>query len=151
MSSFTRVDQSMAATAVKLIPEESDEYSQELRSRYRHLPGQLRSSGLAATYGFLAARANSGNNKNLRKAYEAVTHTIVDRLCQRDFIQGDKLPDRRKEPARFHRSVLQRIAGFDPAKYGLATREVATLFMWMRRLSDSVTPGEGAQEGTPGE
>lgn len=150
MSSFTRVDQAMAATAVKLIPEGSDEYSQELRSRYRHLPSQLRSSGLAATYGFLAARANSGSKENLRNAYKEVTHTITDHLFQLKFIQGE-LPDRESEQDKFHRSVLQRIAKLDPIEYGLATREVSALFMWMRRLSDSVTPDDGTQEATTGE
>lgn len=147
MSSFTRVDQSMATKAIDLIPSGSDEYAQELRSRFSHLPGQLRSSGLAATYAFLAARASTGSSQRLRDAYAAVTRTIVRRLCERDFVklQNEPLDDNGPVP---HKTVLEQLGGMSTLYYALATREAAMLFMWMRRLSDSVTPGEEIQEGT---
>ncbi|MBE3001111.1 type III-B CRISPR module-associated protein Cmr5 [Nocardiopsis sp. HNM0947] len=147
MSSFTRIDQSMATKAVDLIPSGSEEYAQELRSRFSHLPGQLRSSGLAATYAFLAARANTASSEKLRNAYTDVTRTIVRRLCERRFVklQSEPLEDNSPVP---HQAVLEQLGKMSTLYYALATREAAMLFMWMRRLSDSVTPGEEAQGGT---
>ncbi|MET9711716.1 type III-B CRISPR module-associated protein Cmr5 [Nocardiopsis alba] len=130
-----RVDQNMARSAAGLLPQVEGEHAKELRTRFRHLPVQLHSSGLASTYVFLASRAASASSPHLRRAYTEVAQRIRTHLAEGHLIDAElgtaPVPG-------VHRAMLEALAGMDSVSYARATREIAVLFSWLRRLADAV-------------
>lgn len=137
MTEFTRVGQQMALKAAHIISETDRAHSQELRSRFRQLPGQLRSSGLTATYAFLASRESSSSTDGLQKAYKKVTEQIRGHLVEKSPIGPGKIGT---ELPKAHHETLKALGSANPLDYARATREISELFVWLRRLSDAVSP-----------
>lgn len=132
-----RIDQNMARSAAGLLPQVEGEHAKELRTRFRHLPVQLHSSGLASTYAFLAARSASASSPHLQRAYTEVAQRIRTHLAEEHLIDAGLST----APApRVHRAMMEALAGMDAVSYARATREIAALFSWLRRLADAVYP-----------
>ncbi|KUP98491.1 type III-B CRISPR module-associated protein Cmr5 [Thermobifida cellulosilytica] len=130
-----RLDQDMAATAAALLPNVSPEHAKELRTRFRQLPVQLHTSGLAATYAFLAARSKADDTDRLKRAYAEVAQRIRSYLAD----QGLLSPELGTAPApEVHRKVLAELGRMDTDSYARASAETALLFSWLRRLADAV-------------
>ncbi|GHD16453.1 type III-B CRISPR module-associated protein Cmr5 [Nocardiopsis kunsanensis] len=137
MTEFKRVGQHMAVKAAHIIDRSESAHSKELRARFRQLPGQLRISGLTATYAFLASRESSPSAEGLQKAYKEVTEQIREHLVEKspigDGAIGTDLP-------KAHHETLTALGKMGPLDYARATREISELFVWLRRLSDTVSP-----------
>ncbi|MBA9007291.1 type III-B CRISPR module-associated protein Cmr5 [Thermomonospora cellulosilytica] len=121
-----RIDQEMAAAASNLITGQVD---QELRTRYRQLPVRLRTAGLAATYAFIASKANGTDR--LAAAYRSAAEGIRRRLVEQGLLAGDW----RTMTAR---DVLDQLGHMDAAAYARASAEVAALTGWLSRLADAM-------------
>ncbi|MFW6638518.1 type III-B CRISPR module-associated protein Cmr5 [Nocardiopsis algeriensis] len=139
-----RIDQGMALTAAGILPEAKGDNAKELRSRFRHLPVQLHTSGLAATYAFIAARSSSASTDRLSQAYRAVAQQIRTHLAGKGMIDGELATAREPE---VHREMLAALGEMDTATYTRAAREVTVLFSWLRRLADAVYPKSGSASG----
>lgn len=111
-----RVDQGMAVRAAEVIG--TDSVTDELRTRYRRLPAMLHTSGLAATYAYVASKSVGGGE--LPKAYERVAKAIRDQL---DVSETD--------PA----DVLTRLGDLSVTEYATATARVRELAGWLSRLA----------------
>ncbi len=98
--SVQRIEQNLARTAADLLP---DTITKELRTRYRALPVMLHSSGLAATYAFIAAKANGDDR--LADAYDRVARGIRERLREQSLLTQAQTVD--------HRTVLRELGTVD--------------------------------------
>lgn len=129
------LDQDMATAAAELLPEVPPEHAKELCTRFRQLPVQLHTSGLAATYAFLAARSKADNTDRLKRAYADVAQLICRRLTDQGLLPSEL----RTVPApEVPRRVLAELGGMDTDRYARASAETALLFSWLRRLADAV-------------
>jgi hypothetical protein len=120
-----RVDQDMAAEAARLLP---PTVSSQLRTRYRTLRVMCHTSGLAATYAYVASKAGSG--PGLERAYEDVRVGLGRHLCS-----AGTLPDVDPQDAR---QVLTELAKLSAAEYLRASAQVTALLGWLARLADAV-------------
>ncbi|MBE1533957.1 type III-B CRISPR module-associated protein Cmr5 [Actinomadura algeriensis] len=120
-----RTEQQMAATAAELLP---SPVTRELRTRYRALPVMLRTSGLAATYAYIAAKGNGDDR--LADAYARVARGIRDRLRSQGLLSPEDTAD--------HRAVLRALGAMDTPVYLRAAAEVSALTIWMSRLADAL-------------
>jgi CRISPR type III-B/RAMP module-associated protein Cmr5 len=125
-----RIDQGMAAIAADMLP---DTVSRDLRGRYRRLPAILHRSGLAATYAFVASKAQ---DRGLGPAYTQVARGIRERLRTRHLV--DLAPDAS------HADVLRSLGNLTVTEYARATREITMLFGWLSRLADATVSREPA-------
>lgn len=136
--SVRRIDQDMAAAAAAALPRQ---VTRDLRTRYRQLRVMLHTAGLAATYAFIAAKAN-GEAGQLADAYASAAHGIRARLVTLDLLSGD--------PARMSaRDVLAKLGEMDGGKYARASAEAAALVGWLSRLADAVTEKSDGAGGEP--
>lgn len=122
-----RLDQGMAADAVRAVP---PAVSKEMLTRFRQLPVQLRTSGLAATLAFLLAK--SGTQTPLERAYGKAAEGLTKRVAER--LALDPAPD--------PRGLLARLADLDIGDYQLAAAEAQAFAGWMRRIAEG-RPTEG--------
>jgi CRISPR/Cas system CMR-associated protein Cmr5 small subunit len=128
-----RIDQGMAVIAARVLP---DEVTGELRARFRQLRVMLNGAGLAATYAFLASKADSGPRAdNLGRAYAAAERGIRERI----FPAGD-VP-------RNSREVLARLGTMSAVDYARASAEAAAFAGWLSRLADAVWQESGGRNG----
>ncbi|MDT0329344.1 type III-B CRISPR module-associated protein Cmr5 [Nocardiopsis lambiniae] len=132
---MSRIDQNMAVTAAGLLPDVVGDNARELRSRFRHLPVQLHTSGLAATYAFLAARSHSASSDRLTGAYRDVAKQIRVHLADKGMVPAGLGTAVGPEA---HRAMLSALGEMDAQSYARASREVSVLFSWLRRLADAV-------------
>jgi CRISPR type III-B/RAMP module-associated protein Cmr5 len=116
-----RLDQGMAADAVRAVPQA---VSSEMLTRFRQLPVQLRTSGLAATLAFLLAK--SGTGSPLERAYGKAAEGLTKRVAER--LALDPAPD---PPG-----LLARLADLDIGDYQLAAAEAQAFAGWMRRIAE---------------
>lgn len=123
--SVRRADQELAATAADLLPHP---VTKELRTRYRALPVMLHTSGLAATYAYVAAKANGDGA--LAEAYRKVAQGIRDRLRTRGLLGVREAAD--------DRAVLRALGELPTPTYMQAAAEVTALTTWMSRLADAL-------------
>ncbi|MEY9214320.1 type III-B CRISPR module-associated protein Cmr5 [Thermobifida halotolerans] len=130
-----RLDQGMARDAALLLPEGDPARAKELRTRFRRLPVQLRTSGLAATYAFLAARSGTSGSDPLGRSYADVAQQVRARLADAGLLPAEV---RTAAAPAVHRTVLRELGEMDTARYARATAEVALLFGWLRRLAEAV-------------
>ncbi|SKA23189.1 CRISPR type III-B/RAMP module-associated protein Cmr5 [Marinactinospora thermotolerans DSM 45154] len=142
-----RIDQGMARDAADLLPRVTGDNAKELRSRFRHLPIQLHSSGLAATYAFLAARSSSASTDRLADAYRDVAKQIRTQLAAKGLISDELTTESEPE---VHRAMLTALGDMDWTAYARASREVGILFSWLRRLADAVYSGAETRSGRSG-
>ena len=128
-----RIDQDMASTAASLLP---GEVTKELRTRYRQLRVMLHTAGLAATYAFVASKANanadgdSGLGASLPAAYRLVAKGIRERLAVLGMLTTDPA-------ATTHAEVFTALGNADAASYARASADVAALAGWLSRLADA--------------
>jgi CRISPR type III-B/RAMP module-associated protein Cmr5 len=119
-----RIDQTVARAAADLLPQT---VSKELRTRYRTLNVMVRTAGLAATYAYVASKAN--DTGDLAAAYRMVCEGIRDHLERRGLkpatVSGD-------------REMLEYLGGMDLHDYTRASAEVAALTRWLSRLADAL-------------
>ena len=120
-----RIDQGMAAAATALVP---GEVSPQLRTRYRTLRVMCHTSGLAATYAYVAAKSNGGDST--AQAYRRVRDGIGDQLSAMDVVPQSAAHDPRE--------LLTRLGGLDAVTYLAASAQVTTLLGWMARIADAV-------------
>ena len=132
--SVRRTDQDLAATAADLLPHP---VTKELRTRYRALPVMLHTSGLAATYAYVAAKANGDGA--LAEAYRKVARGIRDRLHSQCLLTSEQVTD--------DRTVLRALGELDTQTYMRAAAEVTALTTWMSRLADALYQRDGQQDG----
>jgi CRISPR type III-B/RAMP module-associated protein Cmr5 len=125
----------MAGQAARLL---RPPVSQELRTRYRQLPVMLRTAGLAATYAFVAAKAN--DKGDLAAAYREVARGIRTQLAARGLLPGDGT-------AVSDQQMLAKLAEMDLHDYARASAEVAALTRWLGRLADAVYERRDTGEG----
>lgn len=125
--SVRRVDQGMARQAAALLPEQVPD---ELRTRYRQLRVMIHTSGLAATYAFVAAKGRSEGKGDLAQAYRSVAKGIRVHLDQVGLLPGGADMDDRR--------TLAALAGLDLRDYTRAAAETTALMNWLSRLADAV-------------
>ena len=123
-SQVRRVDQRMAAAAAKMLP---DEVKDALRTRYRQLPVQVRTSGLAATYAYLLGKSTEKNE--LGRAYRRVADGIRIHLTTHS-----RLVD---AAADTNEKLLRALADLDTSAYARASAEVQALAGWVSRLAEA--------------
>jgi CRISPR/Cas system CMR-associated protein Cmr5 small subunit len=136
-SGVRRIDQTMAAAAAALLPAT---VSDDLRTRYRTLRVMVHSAGLAATYAYVASKANGDGD--LATAYRDVARGIREHLARRGLLASHVRGDR---------ATLAALAEMDLERYARAAAEVAALTGWMSRLADAVHQrAKDGGEGTDG-
>jgi CRISPR type III-B/RAMP module-associated protein Cmr5 len=119
-----RIDQTMARAAADLLP---PVVSKELRTRYRTLTVMVRTAGLAATYAYVASKAN--DTGDLAAAYRRVGDGIRAHLERRGLIPAT-VSD--------HRAMLEHLGDMDLHDYTRASTEIAELTRWLSRLADAL-------------
>lgn len=119
-----RVDQVMATAAAAAL---HTPVSQELRTRYRQLRQMLHSSGLVATYAFIAAKSNAQDE--IAKAYGQVASILRERLAQLDLLSSKTLE---------HDRVLCELGELPAERYARASVEATSLVQWLSRLADAL-------------
>ena len=130
--SVQRVDQGLAVAAARALPQDL-KVSKELRTRYRQLRAMLQNAGLAATYAFIAAKANPGADK-LGTAYAAAERAIREQV----FPAG-------KVPANA-RATLARLGEMNAVEYAVASAEAAAFIGWLSRLADAAWQESGGND-----
>ncbi|MFE9243643.1 type III-B CRISPR module-associated protein Cmr5 [Nocardiopsis sp. NPDC006938] len=152
------MDQNLASIAVKILTNTStgetnsdtDTVTQEVRTRMRQLPSQLRGSGLTATYAFVLAKAEKEGNEPLRSAYAG----LADAIAEQAFANG-YLPRPQNDPNRHGSAKGQQDAGrrdfmsalcqASPAQYSRVSAAVDALAVWLSRLAEAYyEPAAGA-------
>jgi hypothetical protein len=137
--SVRRIDQAMAAAAAAILP---PQVTPDLRTRYRQLRVMLHTAGLAATYAFVAAKAN-GETGQLAAAYADAAKGIRSRLAALGLLSGD--------PAQMSpRDVLGQLGQMGGGEYARASAEATALVGWLSRLADAVVQKPGSEAPTPG-
>ena len=124
-----RIDQDMATAAAAALPPAGglkDAEKKALRTRYRQLGSMLQTAGLAATYAFIAARANAEAGA-LASAYREAASGIRGRLAEVGLLSRNMDP----------RQVLQAFGAMDTVQYARASAEAAALTRWLSRLADA--------------
>lgn len=128
-----RVDQGMAARAARALP--ADGVDSELRARYRQLRVMLRGAGLAATYAYIASKADAGPRADrLGRAYAAAEQAIRERIFPIGDVAGDA------------REALARLGEMGPVEYARASAEAAAFTGWLSRLADAVWQEAGGAD-----
>ena len=122
-----RIDQGMAAAAVRALPARVDK---DLRTRYKQLRVMLHTAGLAATYAFIASKAGDPNSAGTQGAYRKVAEGIRDRLADLRLLSGDAR-------ALGVRDVLAQLGAMDPVSYTRASAEATAFAGWLSRLADA--------------
>lgn len=117
----------MAATASRMLP---PTVTARLRTRYRTLRVMCHSSGLAATYAYVASKA-SGDDA-LAEAYRMVRDGIGDQV----------LPGHGDDP----RAVLQTLGTMGTVSYLAKSAQATALLGWLARLADAVVKQDEAAE-----
>src|SRR5690606_13267656 len=133
--------------AAEQLPDVSDRSAEELRTRFRQLPAQLHTSGLAATYAFLAARSGTASSQELRDAYGRVAELIRGHLAELELVPGGLSST--PVPAA-HQDMFTALGQMDTVDYARASAEVARLFGWLRRIAEAVyadRSGGGQDDG----
>jgi CRISPR/Cas system CMR-associated protein Cmr5 small subunit len=126
-----RVDQGMAQAAEAIL--RGARVTKKLRTRYRQLRPMLNQSGLAATYAFVASKAQG--NDQLATAYQGVAAAIRGRLHSQGLLTGD--------PAHTtHSDVFTALGNADPTDYARASADAAALAGWLSRLADALVVDE---------
>lgn len=122
------VDQDWALAAARALP---DPLTKEQRTRFRTLRTMLRTSGLATTYAFIAAKSDSHTPVGL--AYDQTRALIEEHLADADLglLRSD---------TRGARGILAQLGDLSPAAYLLATRTASGLLDWLARLAEAVLP-----------
>lgn len=131
-----RIDQGMARQAVNLLPET---VTAELRTRYRQLRIMIHTSGLAATYAYVAAKSTSEGKSHLTSAYGEVARGIRSHLEESRLLPGGGRME--------HRKVLAALAALSLRDYTRASAEVTTLMTWLSRLADAVYKPDPQENG----
>lgn len=126
-----RVDQQMALAASRMLPSEAV-HDRTLRTRYRTLRVMSHSSGLAATYAYVASK--SRGDKDPAPAYRMVRDGIGAQLAELSLLD----PTHAHDP----RAVLQRLGSLEALQYATASAQVTVLLEWLARLADAVFTGE---------
>lgn len=136
--SVQRVDQGLAVAAARALPEDL-KVSKELRTRYRQLAAMLQNAGLAATYAFIASKANPGADR-LDAAYTAAERAIRERIFPVGSVPGNA------------RATVGRLGEMDAVDYAVASAEAAAFIGWLRRLADAAWQESGGNDvGSDGE
>jgi CRISPR/Cas system CMR-associated protein Cmr5 small subunit len=134
-----RIDQGMAAAAVRALPARVDK---DLRTRYKQLRVMLHTAGLAATYAYIASKAGDPDSPGIEGAYRKAADGIKDRLAELGLLSGD---------ARTLgvRDVLGQLGRMDSVPYTRASAEVTAFAGWLSRLADAAFQEENgaAAEG----
>lgn len=120
-----RLDQDMATRAAAMLP---DDVTSQVRTRYRTLRTMAHTSGLAATYAFVASK--SSGSDPLAQAYAGVQRAIADQLSHLGVVPDVESQD--------PRAVLRRLGEIDTVTYLEASAHVAALLGWGARLADAV-------------
>ncbi|MBN1173566.1 MAG: hypothetical protein JXA67_15455 [Micromonosporaceae bacterium] len=138
-----RVDQAMAEAAARMLP---PTVTSRLRTRYRTLRVMCHSSGLAATYAYVASKA--GGDDDLAEAYRMVRDGIGDGLVRIQVLQGQQ-----HDP----RVVLKELGSMETVTYLSASTQITALLGWLARLADAVvkedeaaTAGQQGEQDSPG-
>jgi CubicO group peptidase (beta-lactamase class C family) len=119
-----RVDQDLAKAAADMLPRP---VTAAQRTRYRTLRVMCHSSGLAATYAYVASK--SRGEKDPAPAYRMACDGIGDRLAWLGLLIGLDAHDPRQ--------VLQRLGEMDTVEYLAASDQVTALLGWLARLADA--------------
>ncbi len=125
-----RVDQAMAKAASRILP---STVTSRLRTRYRTLRVMCHSSGLAATYAYVASKASGDDG--LAEAYRMVRDGIGDQLVEIRVLRGQE-----HDP----RTVLHELGGLDAVTYLSASTQITALLGWLARLADAVVKEDEA-------
>lgn len=134
-----RIDQDMAAAAARALPE-NFEVDKELRTRYRQLRAMLRSAGLAATYAYIASKANTGPDADkLAGAYAAAERAIRDRIFPAGARPGNA------------REVLAKLGEMNAVDYARASAEASAFAGWLSRLADAAWQEAGGSDAGDGD
>jgi CRISPR/Cas system CMR-associated protein Cmr5 small subunit len=120
-----RVDQDMARRAAGMLP---DPVTSQVRTRYRTLRSMAYSSGLAATYAYVASK--SGTQSDLARAYAAVRDGLSRQLVDLDIVTESQS----SQPG----AVLRALGEVDTVSYLRASAHVRALLGWSARLADAV-------------
>ncbi|GGM66707.1 hypothetical protein GCM10011608_60030 [Micromonospora sonchi] len=123
-SQVRRVDQQMAAAAAAML---QPTIGNELRTRYKQLPVQIRMSGLAATYAYLLGKSK---DNELGRAYQSVADGIRKHLTTRSGLVDAAEADTNEK-------LLHALAGLDTSVYARASAEVQALATWLSRLAEA--------------
>jgi hypothetical protein len=123
-----RVDQQMARVAASMLPAQAA-HDRTLRTRYRTLRVMCHSSGLAATYAYVASKSRGGD-KDPAPAYRLVRDGVGDRLAELGLVDRSHTHD--------PRAVLRRLGDLDALQYTTASAQITVLLGWLARLADAV-------------
>lgn len=129
-----RVDQDMARRAAGMLP---DPVTPQLRTRYRTLRSMAHTSGLAATYAYVASK--SGSSNDLARAYARVRDGLTEQFVDLHVI-GDS-------EAAGPQSVLRALGELDTVTYLQASAHVRALLGWSARLADAVVGIDADEAG----
>jgi CRISPR/Cas system CMR-associated protein Cmr5 small subunit len=134
-----RVDQGMAAAAVRALPARVDK---DQRTRYKQLRVMLHTAGLAAAYAFIASKAGDQDGTGTEGAYRKAADGIRDRLAELNLLSGDA-------QTLGVRDVLGQLGEMDPVRYARASAEATAFAGWLSRLADAAYQEENgaAAEG----
>jgi CRISPR/Cas system CMR-associated protein Cmr5 small subunit len=129
-----RVDQDQARAAAMML--DGITVNASLRTRYRTLRVMSHTSGLAATYAYVAARARK--NDSSADAYAKVQKGLADRLVARRWIEKKY----RDDP----RALLQELGEMDTVDYLAASADATALLGWLARLGDALVVEDGGDQ-----
>jgi CRISPR/Cas system CMR-associated protein Cmr5 small subunit len=136
-----RVDQGMAAAAVRALPVRVDK---DLRTRYKQLRVMLHTAGLAATYAFIASKAGDPDSSGTEGAYRRAADGIKDRLAELGLLSGDARTMGVRE-------VLGQLGRMDSVPYTRASAEATAFAGWLSRLADAAYQEENAAAAEGGD
>lgn len=133
-----RVDQDMAGQAAEIL--HGVDVTADLRTRYRTLRVMAHTSGLAATYAYVASKS-TGRDRDRAEAYRHVRDGIGTRMAGLGLVPRPDSTD--------PRAVLTALGDMDTVDYLKASSQVTDLLGWLARLADAIVADRGPADGGP--
>jgi CRISPR-associated protein Cmr5 len=106
----------------------NEDQLKELKSHIKDIPMMIKTNGLAAAFAFVFSKAKRDKGNNAKKDY-IVIEDITEKWLTDE--QGIYL---KKVGQSFHLALIER----PPEQYRRCTREIMTLYTWLKRYADGM-------------